>query len=85
MRILQYIKKAPRKGLLYKKYGHTRIDAYTYVAYVGNVDDRLSTFGFYTYIGGNLVTWKSKKQNVVPRSSCKAEYGAMAHTICEIL
>ncbi|WMV18582.1 hypothetical protein MTR67_011967 [Solanum verrucosum] len=33
----------------------------------------------------NLVTWRSKKQNVVARSSAEAEYRSMAHGICEIL
>uniref|UniRef100_A0A2N9IR39 Fibronectin type III-like domain-containing protein n=1 Tax=Fagus sylvatica TaxID=28930 RepID=A0A2N9IR39_FAGSY len=34
--------------------------------------------------GGNLVTWRSKKQSVVARSSAEAEYRAMAHTTCEL-
>ncbi|CAN6541793.1 unnamed protein product [Malus baccata var. baccata] len=34
---------------------------------------------------GNLVTWKSKKQIVVARSSAEAEYRAMAAAACELI
>lgn len=34
---------------------------------------------------GNLVTWKSKKQKVVARSSAEAEFRGMAHGVCELL
>ena len=37
------------------------------------------------FVGGNLVTWKSKKQSVVARSSAEAEYRAMATATCEII
>ncbi|RVW20273.1 Retrovirus-related Pol polyprotein from transposon RE1 [Vitis vinifera] len=37
---------------------------------------RRSTSGYFTFVGGNLVTWKSKKQNVVARSSAEAEFRA---------
>lgn len=32
-----------------------------------------------------MITWKTKKQNVVSRSSAEAEYRAMASTTCEII
>ncbi|CAL2257550.1 unnamed protein product [Prunus armeniaca] len=47
--------------------------------------DRRSTSGYFTFVGGNLVTWRSKKQNVVSRSSAESEYKGIAQGVCEIL
>uniref|UniRef100_A0A5B6ZV70 Integrase catalytic domain-containing protein n=1 Tax=Davidia involucrata TaxID=16924 RepID=A0A5B6ZV70_DAVIN len=84
IRILKYLKNAPGRGLLYRSSGHLRIEGYTDADWAGSPSDRKSTTGFCTFIGGNLVTWRSKKQSVVARSSAEAEYRAMAHTACEI-
>ena len=43
------------------------------------------TLGYCTFLGGNLVTWRSKKQNVVERSSAKAEFRSMVLEIRELL
>ena len=84
MRILPYIKSSPEKDLLYKKYGHVRIFGYSDSGYTGDKGNRKSTTGYCTFVGGNLVTWRSKKQDV-SRSSVVADYIAMAHTACEIM
>ncbi|KAM2879538.1 hypothetical protein FF1_015021 [Malus domestica] len=85
MRILAYLKSAPGKRVLYRKHGHLIIEGFTDADWAGNVSDRRSTSGYFTFVGGNLVTWRSKKQKVVSRSSAEAEYRGMAHDICEIL
>lgn len=45
---------------------------------------RRSTSDYYTFVSGNLVIWRSKK-NVTMRSSTETEYRGMAQGICELL
>ena len=61
------------------------LEAYKDADYAGSIDDRRSTSKYCTFLRGNLVTWRSKKQNVVARSSAEAEFQAMALRICELL
>ena len=84
IRIVRYLKAHPSRGLLYKANGHLRVEAYTNVDWAGSPSDR-STTRYCTFLGGNLITWKSKKQTVVARSSAKAKYRAMAHTSHELM
>ncbi|GMI89878.1 hypothetical protein HRI_002657100 [Hibiscus trionum] len=85
MRILQYLKGTPGKGIMFRRGGNLTLEAYTDADYAGSRMDRRSTSGYCTFFGGNLVTWRSKKQNVVARSSAEAEFRAMALGICELL
>ena len=61
------------------------MEVYTDADYVGSVTDRRSTSGYCMFLGENLVTWRSKKQNVVARSSAEAKFRAMAQGVCELL
>ena len=75
MRILRYLKSSPGKGILFSKNeDYQSVDAYTDADWAGAIDDRRSTSGYFTFVGGNLVTWRSKKQNVVARSSAEVEF-----------
>lgn len=84
-RILQYLKGSPGKGLIFKKGSGLLLEAYTDADYAGSIVDRRSTSGYCTFLGGNLITWRSKKQSVVSRSSAESEFRAMALGVCELL
>ncbi|KAM7520863.1 hypothetical protein LguiB_019825 [Lonicera macranthoides] len=84
-RILRYLKVPPGRGLLFKKHGHLQVEVYTDADWAGSVMDRRSTSGYCSFIRGNLVTWRSKKHNVVAKSSAEAEFRALAHGICEVM
>lgn len=73
-RLLHYLKETPGQGILFKKNAILILDAYTDADYAGSIVDRRSTIGYCTFIGGNLVTWRSKKQNVVARSSANQNF-----------
>ena len=85
LRVLAYLKHAPERGLLYLQHGHLRVEAYSNSSYASNRGDRKSISEYYTFVGGNLITWWSKKQHVVSLSSVKAEYRAMMHASFEML
>ncbi|GAV89139.1 hypothetical protein CFOL_v3_32558 [Cephalotus follicularis] len=78
IRILRYLKSAPGKGLIYRPNRHMDLVAYSDADWAGSASDRRSTTGYCTFVGGNLVSWRSKKQTTVARSSDEAKYRAMA-------
>jgi hypothetical protein len=84
-RIVRYLKGTAGHGILFKTYKHLEIQGYTDADWAGSKDNRRSTSGYFTMVGGNLVTWRSKKQKVVSLSSAEAEFRGIARGVVEIL
>ena len=84
-RILKYLSGSPGQGIWMGCNGNTEVVGYCDADWAGDRNDRKSTTGYCTFIGGNLVTWKSKKQKVVSCSSAEAEYRAMRKLTNELV
>ncbi|XP_062094088.1 uncharacterized mitochondrial protein AtMg00810-like [Humulus lupulus] len=80
-KILCYLKGAPGRGIVYADHGHTHIECFLDADWTGSKVDRRSTSGYCIFVGGNLVSMKSKMQNVMSRSSAESEYRTMAQSV----
>ena len=47
---------------MFKKGNNLDVKGYIDADWAGSIKDRRSTAGYFTFVGGNLVTWRSKKQ-----------------------
>ncbi|KAL1549826.1 secreted RxLR effector protein 161-like protein [Salvia divinorum] len=85
LRIIRYLKGTAGYGVLLEKKGYLEVSGYTDADWASNPVDRKSTGGYFTFVGGNLVTWRSKKQKVVALSSVEAEFRGIKSGLMEIL
>ena len=54
--ILRYLKGIAEKGVLYRNHGHLNLHAFTDADWGADRDSRKSTSGYFTLMGGNLVS-----------------------------
>ena len=83
--VFKYLKGSLRKDLMFRSNNSLQIETYTNADWAGSVMDRRSISGYYSFVGGNLMTWRGKNQSIVARSSVEVEFRVAAFGIYELL
>ncbi|KAD3067121.1 hypothetical protein E3N88_35001 [Mikania micrantha] len=83
-RILRYVKGTISMGLHLLRSPISSLIAYTDADWAGCPDTRRSTSGYCVFLGDNLLSWSSKRQTTISRSSAEAEYRGVANAVAEL-
>ncbi|XP_019171516.1 PREDICTED: uncharacterized protein LOC109167067 [Ipomoea nil] len=83
-RILRYIKGSPGQGVFYPTNNKLKLQAFSDSDWASCSETRRSVTGFCAFLGTSLISWRSKKQATVSKSSSEEEYRALAMTTCEL-
>ena len=73
-RIIKYVKTTAEFGVWYSNDTNDVLAGYSDADWAGNADDRKSTSEGCFYVGNNLVSWMSKKQNSISLSTAETQY-----------
>ncbi|GJY06311.1 hypothetical protein Tco_0373365 [Tanacetum coccineum] len=84
-RVLRYLKGAPGMGVIYKASDGFELTAFVDSDWAKFNVTRKSVTGYTVFLGSCLVSWKTKKQSILVKSSAEAEYRAMPNIVCEII
>ncbi|KAH9745092.1 retrovirus-related pol polyprotein from transposon RE1 [Citrus sinensis] len=66
------------------KLSELKVTTFTDADWGSDLNDRRSTGAYCVYLGNNLISWSSKKQSIVTKSSAESEYRALAAVVSEI-
>jgi hypothetical protein len=83
-RILRYLKKCPGQGLFFPRDSSLCLTGYSDADWAGCLDSRRSISGQCFFLGQSMISWRTKKQLTVSRSSSEAEYRALGAATCEL-
>ncbi len=81
-RLLRYLKGTQNYGLLFSS-GDTALVGFSDADWAGDLDTRRSTSGYVFKVGDATVSWCSKKQQTVAKSTTEAEYVALGMAVQE--
>ncbi|KAL0379047.1 UNVERIFIED_CONTAM: Retrovirus-related Pol polyprotein from transposon RE2 [Sesamum radiatum] len=83
--LLRYLKGTSNTGLFFSVGAPTDLIAYCDADWASCVDTRRSLTGFCIFLGSAIISWKTKKQQTVSRSTAEVEYRSLASTTCELV
>ena len=84
-RLLRYLKSTINHGLFLQKPSSFTLFTFSNADWGGNLDDKTSTSAYISFFGGNPISWSSKKQRTVARSSTEAKHRAVATAAAEVM
>ncbi|XP_069148869.1 uncharacterized mitochondrial protein AtMg00810-like [Solanum lycopersicum] len=84
MRVVRYIKQSPGLGIFMTSAVDNQLKAYCDADWASCPNNRKSITGYIVTYGESLISWKSKKQSTISRSSAEEEYRSLASTVAEI-
>ncbi|GKB17314.1 putative RNA-directed DNA polymerase [Tanacetum coccineum] len=85
LRVIRYLKNSPGTGIQIYKDKNLKLSCFIDSDRAKCLRTRKFVSGYCVFFRKSLVSWKSKKQNTVSRSSVEAEYRCMASATYEII
>ncbi|GJW65017.1 ribonuclease H-like domain-containing protein [Tanacetum coccineum] len=84
-KILRYLKSCPGLGVHSTKTSGMFLNAYSDADWAKCIVTRKSVIRYCVFFNNSLVSWKSKKQNTLSKSSTEADYRALASVTSEVI
>lgn len=84
LRVVRYLKGTPGQGILLRSDCDLRLRGWCDADWAGCPLTRRSIGGWFVTLGNSPISWKTKKQGVVSRSSAKSKYRCMALEVGEL-
>ena len=84
LRVVCYLKGSPGQGILLRSDAPLSLQGWCDSDWASCPTTRCSLTGWIVFLGGSPISWKTKKQHIVSRSSVEVEYQSIASLTCEL-